>query len=466
MTVALWWIRRDLRLHDNPALRHALNKADHVVPVFVLDERLEQSEYLGAKRFAFLYGALRSLETDLRERGARLILRRGTPIDALTKLVEETKASLIAVEEDYSPYAIRRDALIRSSLPLEPVSGTAIRPPGSVLKTDGSPYVVYTPFKNTWLDQSSLAEPLPAPDHIPTLGDVASESIPSEPILPASVPFPPSEDEARHRLDAFLADGLFQYDQQRDRMAIDGTSRLSPYFRFGLLSAHEAISRAFTTRDQAPSQEARDNAQVWISELIWRDFYIHILAQFPRVRQRSFRIEYDAIEWRNNETEFVAWCEGRTGYPIVDAAMRQLVESGWMHNRARMIVASFLVKDLLIDWRWGERFFMQHLVDGDPAANNGGWQWAAGTGTDAAPYFRIFNPTTQGKKHDPKGDYIRRWLPELREVPTNRIHQPATMTPMEQQAANCIIGQDYPAPIVDHKMARQRTLDAYKAVKA
>jgi deoxyribodipyrimidine photo-lyase len=235
--------------------------------------------------------------------------------------------------------------------------------------------------------------------------------------------------------------------------------------RFGMLSARQAVVSALAAREAALDGQARTGAQTWLNELIWREFYMAILAHFPDVLEGSFRANLREIAWENDENAFAAWCQGRTGYPAVDAAMRQLVETGWMHNRARMIVASFLVKDLLIDWRWGERFFMQHLVDGDPAANNGGWQWSAGTGTDAAPYFRIFNPTTQGKKHDPDGAYVRHWLPELAHVQDKYIHEPSKMPLDVQQAAGCVIGQDYPAQIVDHAWARERVLNVYRQAR-
>jgi deoxyribodipyrimidine photo-lyase len=215
----------------------------------------------------------------------------------------------------------------------------------------------------------------------------------------------------------------------------------------------------------APKEDAINGAQTWLNELIWREFYVSILYHFPYVLDRSFRPNLQDIPWENDATRFAAWCAGRTGYPVVDAAMRQLVKTGWMHNRARMIVASFLVKDLLIDWRWGEHYFMQHLIDGDPAANNGGWQWTAGTGTDAAPYFRIFNPVLQGKRHDPQGVCVRRWVPELASVPDRYIHVPWEMKAETQRASGCVIGRDYPAPIVDHRQARERTLDAYRSAR-
>jgi len=232
-----------------------------------------------------------------------------------------------------------------------------------------------------------------------------------------------------------------------------------------MVSARQAAAIAYQAINHATNQDARENVETWLSELIWRDFYISILHHFPHVRKNNFRAQYDAIVWSQNQAEFDAWCHGQTGYPYIDAAMRQLYQSGWMHNRARMAVASFLVKDLLIDWRWGERWFMQHLLDGDPASNNGGWQWAAGTGTDAAPYFRIFNPISQGTKHDPEGNYVRRWVPELTRLPKKYIHEPWKMSLSEQQRCGCIIGQDYPLPMVDHQWARQRTLEAYSVIK-
>jgi deoxyribodipyrimidine photo-lyase len=251
----------------------------------------------------------------------------------------------------------------------------------------------------------------------------------------------------------------------RNRLDVTGTSQLSPYLRFGMLSARQAAAAALSAVVAARDAQARKGAETWLNELIWREFYVAILYHFPEVRQHSFRADLRDIAWENGETAFAAWREGRTGYPVVDAAMRQLVREGWMHNRARMIVASFLVKDLLIDWRWGERWFMQHLVDGDPAANNGGWQWTAGTGTDAAPYFRVFNPVLQGKRFDPDGAYVRHWVPELRRVPEKFVHQPWKMPLNVQEAVGCLIGQDYPAPIVDHAWARERVLAAYTEAK-
>jgi len=466
MTTAIWWVRRDLRLTDNQALASALAHAEQVIPVFVLDPSLLDSPYVGAKRVAFLFGGLRQLDADLQARGNRLVVRHGEPLAELGALLAESGATRIFAEEDLTPYARRRDARVAQSLALDLTGGVTVHPAGAVLKADGAPYTVFTPFSRAWkvLPLPSARDVLVAPAWLPALPDLSSLPIPDAPALSAAVPFVPGEAEAQRRLAAFVdaqEAAIYRYAEGRNQLDLDGTSRLSPYLRFGMVSARRAVASALAAAGTATGAQGRKGAETWLNELIWREFFIHILYHFPQVRGSSFRPEYDRIAWENDTGAFAAWCEGRTGYPVVDAAMRQLIETGWMHNRARMIVASFLVKDLLIDWRWGERTFMQHLVDGDPAANNGGWQWTAGTGTDAAPYFRIFNPVLQGKKHDPNGNFVRRWLPELARVPNRYLHAPWEMPKDVQHEAGCVIGQDYPAPIIDHAWARERTLAAY-----
>jgi deoxyribodipyrimidine photo-lyase len=265
-------------------------------------------------------------------------------------------------------------------------------------------------------------------------------------------------------MERFLRSGLASYGTRRDLLDADGTSRLSPHLAVGTLSIR-TLYHAVVDAAGSMDADGQANAATFVSELIWREFYSTILFNYPHVVRGAFRPQFDRLAWSRRRTWLDAWCAGHTGYPVVDAAMRQLNVEGWMHNRARMIVASFLVKDLLVDWRWGERWFMQHLLDGDPASNNGGWQWTAGTGTDAAPYFRIFNPVTQGQKFDPDGRFVRRWLPELAGVPDAMIHEPWRLTPMEQRQAGCLIGRDYPGPIIDHAFARERTLAAYGVVK-
>jgi deoxyribodipyrimidine photo-lyase len=470
LTTALWWVRRDLRLTDNQALTAAMAIAEVVIPVFVLDPALLESPCVGEKRFAFLLGGLRQLDADLRTRGSRLVVRRGEPLVVLSALATETGATAILAEEDHSPYARRRDARVAKALPLRLTGGITVHPPQAVLKADGTPYTVFTPFSRRWkaLPLPGVRDVLVAPDLLRAVPDLSSLPIPAEPVLPDPLPFSPGEAEAQGRLALFVERHdplIYRYVKDRDRMDLEGTSRLSPYMRLGMLSARQAVVAALGAVDAAGSERERKGAQTWLNELIWREFFFAILYHFPEVCEQSFRPALRKIAWLNDEAAFAAWSQGRTGYPVVDAAMRQLVQTGWMHNRARMIAASFLVKDLLIDWRWGERFFMQHLVDGDPAANNGGWQWTAGTGTDAAPYFRIFDPVLQGKKHDPAGAYVRRWLPELAGVPDRYIHAPWEMPEVVQRGAGCVVGRDSAAPIVEHAWARRRALDAFRRAR-
>jgi len=462
MNTTIWWIRRDLRLSDNQALHAALTQSRYVLPVFVLDPALWHSGHAGDKRRAFLLDGLRALDADLHERGSRLIVRHGRPEDELARLRAETGAETVFAEADVSPYARRRDGRVATHLPLRLVGGLTVHPPEAVRKRNGGVYTVYTPYSRAWrtLPLPDAQELLAAPEIIPTPPDIRNVGLPNTPVLPESVPFLPGEVEAQRRLWDFVADGIAGYATRRDLMAQAGTSGLSPYLRFGMLSARQAVVAASNVRDGAQS-----GAEVWLGELIWREFYMSVLYHFLNVRRESFRENLRNIQWDNDADAFRAWQEGRTGYPVVDAGMRQLLAAGWMHNRARMIVASFLTKHLLIDWRWGERHFMQHLVDGDPAANNGGWQWSAGTGTDAAPYFRIFNPILQGEKYDPQGDYVRQWVPELAQVPLAHLHHPWTMPDAVQREAGCVIGVDYPAPIVEHSWARQRALAVYKKAR-
>lgn len=467
MSQAIWWIRRDLRLGDNQALQGALQQAEQVIPLFILDPTLEQSAWSSPKRLAFLYGGLAALDASLRQCGSRLVVRRGQPAAVLAQLCQESGTQLICAEQDHSPYAQQRDTAIAASLPLVLYEGVAARPVGSVRQQNGKAYSVFTPYSRRWQAQTPIspAALLSAPTHIRTPATLPSLALPEVTTPLAASPFVPGESEAHRRLQTFVGGAqaaIYRYASERNRPDLAGTAQLSPYLRFGMVSARQAVVSAVQAIEQAPSDAAADSAANWYSELIWREFYINILHEFPFVRQRSFRQQYDTITWSNDESHFAAWCAGQTGYPLIDAAMQQLLTTGWMHNRLRMIVASFLVKHLLIDWRWGERWFMQNLVDGDPAANNGGWQWVAGVGTDAAPYFRVFNPVEQSKKFDPHGAFIRYWLPRLRPVPTPAIHAPWTLATSEQRRAGCVIGVDYPAPLVDHTTARERALAAYR----
>ena len=467
--MTVWWIRRDLRLADNRALASALARGGPVIPVFVRDPALLGSAPHRAadRRLAFLRGGLVALDRALRERGARLVVRSGPPAEVLARVVSETGADAVVAERDYSPYAWRRDDAVARAVPLELVDGLSVHEPGRVLRGDGRPFNIFTPFSRAWrsLPLPERGDLLAAPRSLPGVpGRLASE-----PVLAADPPpdFPPGEAEARRRLARFARGRrapIRVYPGARDRLDRPGTSTLSPYLRFGMVSARQALVCA---RDAGarPGRRPSTGADVWLSQLVWRDFYLNTLWHHPGVLRQAFDPAFRRIAWQRDPDALRAWQEGRTGYPVVDAAMRQLAATGWMPNRARMIVASFLTRDLLVDWRLGEAWFMRHLVDGDPAANNGGWQWAAGTGTDAAPYFRVFNPVLQGRRYDPEGVYVRRWIPALARVPTAAVHAPWTLSPAEQRAAGLAIGNDYPAPIVDHRAARERALAAYRAAR-
>lgn len=455
MTV-IWWIRRDLRLTDNPTLHAALMHARQVIPVFVLDPHLLART--PERRQHFLFNGLRAIEADLRRHGSCLTVRYGQPRFVLRELLAETRADSIFAEEDFTPYARHRDAQIADKLSLRLIDGQTVHHPSAVVKANGAPCTIYTPFARAWKQLLLPAlTPLPAPALFAPPPLIRSDIIPAAPEHPS---FPAGEAEAQRRLYDFCQSPespIYQYASTRNRLDLDGTASLSPYLRFGMLSIRQAVCAALAALRSAPDDAAAKSAEAWLNELIWREFYIHILYHFPHVSKTSFNPAFANIRWRNHEADFVAWKTGHTGLPVVDAAMRQLAATGWMHNRARMIVASFLVKDLLVNWQWGERWFMDQLIDGDPAANNGGWQWTAGTGTDAAPYFRIFNAVLQSRKFDPHGDFLRKWLPELAHISANAIH-----APWEKDIQ--IAGYP-PFPIVDHATAREITLRAYRESK-
>jgi deoxyribodipyrimidine photo-lyase len=454
MPVAIWWIRRDVRLTDNFALQAARKTGYPVVPVFIRDSRLMANSV--NRRQRFLVNALKDLRAQLRQEGSDLLVRSGEPSDVLSTLVREMSAVGVYAEKDFSPFAKNRDEKVSRKVPLTLTGGLTIHPPDAVLKPDGAPYTIFTPYNRKWLSLPAPFLPTSAPgDFLP------SNQFPGAELLPAMDPvegFAATREEAESRLILFLSLKIDEYASQRDRMDLNGTSGLSPYIRFGLLSPARLAAVIHQGDGTLP-----DGQRTWLTELIWRDFYQSILHHFPFVKHKAFQSKFRRIPWRNAPDDLQAWKDGLTGYPVVDAAMRQLKSTGWMHNRARMITASFLTKDLLINWQDGERWFMDQLVDGDTASNNGGWQWAAGTGTDAAPYFRIFNPVLQGKRFDPHGVYIRRWVPELRNLPDQYIHEPWAVPPLEQVSFGLVIGRDYPLPIVEHNLVRERTLAAYRA---
>lgn len=469
----LWWSRRDLRLTDNTALYHATQAADQVIPLYILDPGLIGNERNHGPRIAWMLDGLRMLAADLEKLGGRLIVRTGKPLDVLRAVVDESGATEIHFNRDYSPYALKRDGAIRAAfadlgVAVHDYKDLVIHEAHEVLSKGGSSYSVYSPFRKVW---DGLPKPalLDRPTRLNTPSGLHSEPIPDAAkfnATPARAPIvKPGEDHALDRLEGFMNGTINDYDTARNIPGIDGSSRISPYLRWGMLSPRQAWWAAREAIPYARTPAARASIERWIGEIVWREFFYQVLARNPHVTNGAYRPECDRVPWLQNDDALQRWKDGQTGYPIVDAGMRQMNATGWMHNRLRMIVASFLCKDLLIDWRAGERYFMQRLLDGDLANNNGGWQWTAGTGTDAAPYFRIFNPTSQSEKFDPHGDYIREWVPELARVPTDYIHAPSIMPPLIQQASGCIIGSDYPAPIIAHDVQRERALAMYAHAK-
>jgi deoxyribodipyrimidine photo-lyase len=467
--VIIHWFRRDLRLHDNTALLDAAARSGgRVLPLFIFDQRVYRGRFASPNRTQWLLDSLAALRTALRTLGSDLLIRHGRPEAVLPQLLEQSGASGVVWNRDYTPFAVARDSELKADLRTAGFHADSRKDLVLVefhelLTGAGKPYTVFTPYARRWRERLAAEPPqlggLPQLQPLPELprGDLPllGELLPGA----AAVARPAAGEAAAHRLlTGFLAAPLAAYAAGRDQLAAAGTSRLSPYLRLGVISPRQVYLPA--------AAHGGDGAASWINELAWREFYVQVTAHQPHVSRGAFKPAFDAIVWPNDAELFAAWCAGRTGYPLVDAAMRQLLQEGWMHNRARMVTASFLTKDLLVDWRLGEAYFMQQLFDGDPAANNGGWQWAAGTGTDAQPYFRIFNPVSQGKKFDPEGAYVRRYVPELAQVPTRFIHEPWLLSPADQIRCGVRIGRDYPAPIVDHAVQRQRALDLYGAVRS
>lgn len=456
---ALIWFRNDLRTLDNPALYHTMAE-HHVQACFIVCEKQWQAHDIGANRLSFLRDSLCTLAGALSQLGVPLtVLSAADVADVpmlLIKHAQACRANTIAFNREYPHDEHARDvqveaAAARAGIAIEAHHGTVALPPGSVLKSDKTPYSVFTPFKKRWMTtaQFNLANPLPAPQ---PQGPAVDNTINWDRAATPFTDWPAGEEVAVARLSRFLADQADRYEESRDVPSQDGTSKLSPYLSNGSLSIRQCLAAALTQNQDKFSGGPVDT---WITELIWREFYHHVVALYPHVsRGQAFRRHYDQIQWRHSPADLAAWKAGETGYPFVDAGMKQLIKTGWMHNRLRMITAMFLTKHLLIDWREGERFFMQQLIDGDFAANNGGWQWSASTGTDAVPYFRVFNPSTQGRRFDPEGHYVKTFLPQLAGVEKRDLYEPIAKGS----------GVDYPAPIVDHKFARDRALATFKNV--
>lgn len=462
------WFRQDLRLADNPALHHAVQSGRPVVPVYILDQG-SRVRPIGAASLWWLDKSLRALTASLKAHGTDLILRRGDSESELRRLIDQTGAGAVVMNRLFEPDAFARDADIAHSLQADGIeckgfNGTLLCTPGKVLNGSGLPYKVFTPFMKALLAEAAPPAPMPVPRQIKALPDVASDDIddwslhPTRPDWSTGFTGTPGEAGARAALDTFLKTAAKTYSHDRDLPGKPGTSRLSPHLHFGEICPWRVVETA------RAGKAAGKEAEKFISEIVWREFSAHLLAAFPQIATQAFRPEYDTMPWRKDPKGLAAWKAGQTGYPIVDAGMRELWATGIMHNRVRMIVASFLIKHLLIDWREGEAWFWDTLVDADLASNVQNWQWVAGSGADAAPYFRIFNPITQGEKFDTDGTYVRRWVPEVRRVPDKWLHSPWTAPPEVLRDIGLRLGHDYPRPIVDHAEGRARALAALKTV--
>ncbi|QYJ88625.1 deoxyribodipyrimidine photo-lyase [Shewanella halotolerans] len=474
---ALLWLRRDFRLHDNPALSEAVRLGVKQA-IFIATPTQWQQHDMAPIKADLIRRHLELMAGELSQYGIELVILSATDfsdqVRALCDYCREHSVNLLLANSEPELDEQERDKQVMTAgIDLRLWQNDTILPPGSVLNQQGEMFKVFTPFKKAWLKcvAAKGIECVPTPAKstpAKSIGDAqAASQLPQQPTLQSSSinldyplvdssRWPDSEQVMSQLLPHFWQDKLLNYGERRDFPAIKGTSGLSPYLAIGAISSRW-LALQLVQRHPEVIYDIQHGAFTWLNELIWRDFYKHLLFHYPElIKGRSFQPKYESLPWPNNEDHFQAWCEGRTGYPIVDAAMKQLRRTGWMHNRLRMIVASFLTKHLLVDWHKGERFFMQQLIDGDFSANNGGWQWAASTGCDAQPYFRIFNPITQSQKFDPRGDFIRKYLPELSEVPDKQIHFPHDYLASQGKA------EIYPAPIVDHKAARQRALAFYK----
>lgn len=475
----LVWFRSDLRLQDNPALRAAALRGRPVIPVFLWAPEEEGEWPQGAASRWWLHHSLASLAQSLAGQGSRLILRRGPALAQLRQLIRETGATAVHWNRRYEPAAIARDQGIKETLSAEGITAASFNAallfePWTIANQAGRPFQVFTPF---WKHCRSRPEP-PAPEPLPDPLPAPRDWPESEPLSALALePRPdwagglrqawrPGEPGAGAALAAFVETALARYDVQRDRPDLAGTSRLSPHLHFGEIGPRQIwhTLRTWAAGGKLPAAAWRDGR--FLAEVGWREFAHHLLFHFPHTPTAPLRAEFASFPWRQEPEFLEAWQRGRTGYPIVDAGLRELWATGWMHNRVRMIVASFLVKDLLLDWREGARWFWDTLVDADLASNTLGWQWTAGCGADAAPYFRVFNPVSQGEKFDPQGDYVRRWVPELRRLPTDWIHHPWEAPGDVLRQAGVTLDLDYPRPVVNHAIAREVALDAFARLRA
>ena len=425
--ISIFWFRRDLRLHDNKAFFHALQSEEKILPIFIFDIDILKKIPKNDARISFIFSELKAMNTHLESFETEIKMFHGNPKEIFGSLMKKYNIVKVFTNHDYEPYAIKRDIdikelLTRSKIDFQTHKDQVIFEKNEITKKDGKPYVVYTPYSKRWLEKYETNKPenYPSEDFL----DRLYKKTKSKTLTLSDIGFIETNTPIKNYI--FNSRIINEYEETRNFPALDNTSKLGPHLRFGTVSVRQMVSRA----------DAQEN-KIFLKELIWREFFMQILWHFPETHKNSFKSKYDRIIWRNNEKEFKKWCEGNTGYPMVDAGMRQLNKTGFMHNRVRMLVGSFLCKHLLIDWRWGEAYFAEKLHDYEMSSNVGNWQWVAGTGVDASPYFRIFNPTSQIQKFDKELKYIQKWVPDFQEI-------------------------TYPSPMVDHKFARERCLKTYK----
>lgn len=480
MNPVILWFRQDLRLTDQRALTAAIATGQPVIPIYIRDDSSPGPWAMGGASRWWLHHSLMALTKNLEELGSRLILRSGPTIEMMEALAAETSATAIFTLAAHEPWASTLEAELHTALSARHVvfkrlSGALLKRPDALTTKTGQPFKVYTPFWRALLASEPPAEPSPRPTTLKIMKAwPKSEALdtwqlrPTKPDWSAGFSdWQPGEAGAHRRLSTFLKSALVDYDAARNRPDQVGTSQLSPHLHFGELSPATCWYAAKTAADQfrANGSNPDKGLETFHKELAWREFAAHLLVHWPTLPERPFKPEYATFPWVDDANGLSAWQRGQTGYPIVDAGMRQLWHTGWMHNRVRMITASFLIKDLLIPWQKGEAWFWDCLVDADLASNAASWQWVAGCGADAAPYFRIFNPGRQGAAYDPDGAYVKRWVPELAKVPAAHIHEPWTAPPLVLAAAGVTLGETYPNPIVDHAFARDRALKALKCIK-
>ncbi|WP_414528218.1 FAD-binding domain-containing protein [Nodularia chucula] len=470
----LFWHRRDLRISDHTGLTAAREQSSKVVGVFCLDPQILKPDEVASARVTYMIGCLQALQQRYAEIGSQLLILRGNPVEAIPALAEALKAKGVFWSWDVEPYAQTRDCTIIDILKTKGIQflkenwDQLLHSPAEIYTGGKSPYTVYTPFWKNWSSKPK-APAVPTPENLTGLTETEQKIAQQAGVIPlptaqdlgfiwdGELIIAPGEAAAEEQLEEFTARTITEYQEQRNFPGVDGTSRLSAALKFGVIGIRRVWQATLAAQEQSRSEETAASIRTWQQELAWREFYQHAMYNFPALAEGAYRDTFKNFPWQNNPEHFQAWCEGKTGYPIVDAAMRQLNELGWMHNRCRMIVASFLTKDLIINPQWGEKYFMQKLIDGDLSANNGGWQWSASSGMDPKP-LRIFNPASQAQKFDPEGEYIRQWVSELRSVDTQYLVT-GKIPPLELQ------GTDYPAPIVDHKVQQALFKKIYQQQK-